>query len=80
MIDQNLAPVWTYLAETIRGYRLAGTVDHRVGIVLQEYVGHCGRLVRDRSLTLAEGLVLAQAAVTAAGRLAPLEEARHTPR
>ncbi|WP_267358512.1 MULTISPECIES: hypothetical protein [unclassified Methylobacterium] len=80
MIDPTLAPVWDYLAGIIRGYRLAGTVDARLGPILEEYVGHTGRLVRDRGLTLAEGLVLAQAAVTAAGRLAPLEEARRVAR
>ncbi|MCJ2046344.1 hypothetical protein MKK58_17655 [Methylobacterium sp. J-078] len=80
MIDPTLAPVWDYLASTIRGYRIAGTCDARVGVVLEDYVGHAGRLVRDRHLTLSEGLVLANRAVRAARDLHALEEARRAPR
>lgn len=76
MTDQRLAPVWEYLAGAVRGYRLAGTVDSRFGLLLEEYVGHTGRLVRDRHLTLAEGLVRANGAVRAARDLVALEEAR----
>jgi hypothetical protein len=80
MSDPPLAPVWAYLAGAVRGYRLAGTVDPRLDEHLEAYVGHCGRLVRDRHLTLSEGLRLARKAVDAAGDLVALEEARHAPR
>lgn len=74
------APVWTHLRECLRGHRLAGTVDHRIGEVLDEYLGHLARCVAAGEVTLAEGLVVGNAAVAAAGRLRPLPEARRVPR
>lgn len=79
-MTRQRAPVWDYLRGALRGYRLAGTVDHRVGAVLDEYLGHLARLVTDREMPLAEGLVLGNAVVRFAGRCSPLPEARHEPR
>ncbi|CAA2104567.1 MULTISPECIES: hypothetical protein [Methylobacterium] len=70
------APVWDYLRSSIRAHRLAGTVDHRVGVVLDEYVGHMARCVATRQVTLSEGLAAANAAVVACGRLIPIPEDR----
>lgn len=77
MNNRQPAPVWHYLRGALRGYRLAGTVDNRVGMVLDEYLGHLARLVTDRELPLAEGFVMASAVVRFAGRCSPLPEARH---
>lgn len=74
------ALVWDYLRSALKGHRLAGTVDHRVGAALDEYLGHLARCATTGEMTLAEGLALGNAVVAFAGRAVPLPEARHAVR
>jgi hypothetical protein len=79
-MTRQTAPVWDYLRSALKGHRTSGTVDHRVGAALDEYLGHLARCVSTGEVTLAEGLVLGNAVVAFAGRCSPLPEARHEPR
>ncbi len=74
------APVFDAFRSMIRGHRVAGTIDYRVGPVADANLGYVARCVADRELTLAEGLVLANAVVKLATRCVPLVEARREPR
>lgn len=80
MNRQQHAPVFTAFREMIRGHRVAGTIDFRVGPVADAYIGHVARCVADREMTLADGLVLTNAVVKLAVRCVPLPEARTVPR
>lgn len=74
------APVFDAFRSMICGHRVAGTIDYRVGPAADAYLGHVARCAADRELTLAEGLVLANAVVKLATRCVPLPEARWEPR
>lgn len=80
MNKREHAPVFTFFREAVRGYRTAGLCDHRVGPVLDEYLGHLGRCVADGEMTVAEGLVVGNAVVKFASRCTPLPDARLEPR
>lgn len=58
------ALVFDAFRSMIRGHRVAGTIDFRVGPVADAYLGHVAPCVADRELTLAEGLVQANAVVS----------------
>lgn len=79
-MNNQPAPVWDYLRSALKGHRTSGAVDHRVGAVLDDYLGHLARCVADGEVTLAEGLVLGNAVISFAGRCSPLPETRHEPR
>lgn len=74
------APIFEASRHSLRGHRVAGTVDYRIGPAVDAYLGHIARCVADREVTLSEGLVLANAAVKLATRCVPLPEARMEPR
>lgn len=74
------APVFQFFREALRGYRIAGLCDHRLGPVLDEYLGHLARCVADGEMTVAEGLVLGNRVVRFASHAVPLDEARQVPR
>lgn len=76
MNRQAHAPVFDFFRDALKGYRLSGAVDYRVGPVLDEYLGHLARCVADGEVTVAEGLVLGNLVVKFASRCASLPEAR----
>ncbi|GEP08900.1 hypothetical protein [Methylobacterium gnaphalii] len=80
MNQRQHAPVFQFFREALGGYRGAGLCDHRLGLVLDEYLGHLARSISGGEMTVAEGLVLGNRVVRFASHVVPLDEARHVPR
>lgn len=80
MNQREHAPVFDFFRQAVRGYRVAGLCDYRIGPALDAYLGHLARCVADGEVAVAEGLTLGNAVVRFAARAIPLPEARQEPR